>query len=338
MSKRYLIIQTAFLGDTILSEPLVETIKENDSNAFVGIITTPANSEVFTLNPNVDTIITYDKHGADNGLFGFIKIVKKIKKFDFNCVISPHMSFRSSLLSFFSSAEIRIGFEESNISFLYNQKVKKPKKVHEIDKNLSLLAPLHFQNIKREIKLYYSNENKKFFESILEAHNIKSSDKIICISPSSIWPTKRWPKEYFKEVAEQLTKKGFTVLLLGTTKDTHIADFIKNGNKKIINLSGKTGLKDIFCIISNSNLLISNDSAPIHIASAYNIPTIDIFGPTVTDFGFTPLSDKHKIIELKDLPCRPCGKHGSVSCKLRHFKCMSDIKPKVVIDAAFELL
>ncbi len=338
MSKRYLIIQTAFLGDTILTEPLIETIKENDKDSFICVLVIPQNRDVFILNRKVDNIITYDKHGKDNGFVGFIKIIKKIKQFNFDIVISPHTSFRSSLLALCSSAKIRIGFHEADISFVYTNRIHKDNKLHERDKNLQLLFPLGFDNMVNNIRLYYSEENKRFIEGMLEAYSVDRNKKIIGLSPSSVWPTKQWPKKYFKDVAGKLTESGYIVMLFGTQKDVQRAEFIKDGNKKIIDLTGKTNIRDMFYAVSRLNLLISNDSAPIHIASAYNIPTIDIYGPTVPEFGFYPLSDKNEIVEVKNLDCRPCGKHGSVSCHKKHFRCMLDITPEKVLNAAFKLL
>ncbi len=338
MIKRYLIIQTAFLGDTILTEPIIETIKENDPDSFLSVLITPANRDVFSLNPKVDNIITYDKHGKDNGIMGFVKIVKKIKSFNFDVVISPHMSFRSSLVSLFSSAGMRIGFHEADISFVYTHRVRKEKKLHERDRILKLLLPLNFKKVIKEIKLYYSEDNRRFIEGVFEAYSVKRDSKIVGINPTSVWPTKRWPKKHFKEVASAFTKEGFTVILFGTQKDWERCEYIKNGNERIINLAGKTTIKDLFYAISRLNLLITNDSAPVHIASAYNVPTVDIYGPTVPEFGFYPLSDRHEIVEIKELECRPCGKHGSVSCHKKHFRCMLDITPKMVLDAAFRLL
>ncbi len=338
MVKRYLIIQTAFLGDAILTEPIVETIKANEKDAFIGVVVIPSNVEVFSLNPKIDVIIPYDKHGANNGLIGFKRILSTIREYNFNFVISPHMSFRSTLLAYFSGAKRRIGFREADISFLYTDRVKKPENVHEIDKNLRLLEPLEFNELIREIRLFWSENNKKFIESVFEANSVKSDDKVVVVNPSSVWPTKRWPKEYYKKLVKMLADQGVRVVLIGAKKDIDISEFVKDNDERVVDLTGKTGIKDLFYLIAWSNLLISNDSAPIHIASAFNTPTIDIYGPTVPEFGFYPLSKKSKIIQIDELSCRPCGKHGSVTCKKQHFKCMRDIKPEIVYRSALELL
>ncbi len=338
MSEKYLIIQTAFLGDAILTEPLIETIKLNQPDADVAVMVIPQNKDLFLGNPNVDKIIAYDKHGSNNGLLGLINIIKEVRKHNFDYVISPHMSFRTSLLVMFSGIKRRIGFREASLNIVYTDLVKKPENVHDIYKNLSLLKPLNFKKISDKIRLYYAKDSEEFFEGIKEAHNIKKEDKIVGISPSSVWPTKRWPKERFLDLAKRLTDRGLFIVLFGTEKDSKITQYIKNGNSRIIDLAGKTSLNDLFCVISKISLLITNDSAPVHIASAYNTPTIDIFGPTSPSFGFAPLSEKSKIIEVNNLKCRPCSKHGSVSCKHKHFKCMMDIDVDQVYEAALELL
>lgn len=326
------------MGDAILTEPIIETIKTNEPGSFVGIMVIPQNIDVFTLNPRIDVIIPYDKHGKDNGIIGFKKIINAIREYKFDCLISPHMSFRSSLIALFSKIPKRIGFKDADASFFYTHRIKKPKGIHEIDKNLRLLDPLGFKKIVREIRLYWAEENKRFIEGIFEAYSISSQDKVVVVNPSSVWPTKRWPKEHYRELVKMLLDEGLRVVLIGTQNDIQISDFVKDSDPRVVDLTGKTRIKDLFYLIAWARLLISNDSAPIHIASAFNTPTIDIYGPTVPEFGFYPLSEKNKIIQIENLSCRPCGKHGSISCAAKHFRCMMDIKPEEVFKAAMELL
>jgi len=334
---RYLIIQTAFSDSAILIEPLIETIKYNDKDSFIVLLIAPHTKNIFTLNPNIDHIIQYDKHGKDSGISGLLRILKIIRGFGFDILISAHCSIRTSIISMFSKAKRKIGFKESNLNFVYTDTVSKKELSHEMDKNLQLAKPLNFQII-RKIHLYYPDDSKKLIEGIFEAYSIKEDDKIIGIAPASVWPTKRWPKEYYKKVANTLTRKGYYVVLMGNHKDTQITNFIKGNNEKIINLAGRTETGDLFYLISKINLLISNDSIYVQIASAYNTPTIDIYGPTLPSFGFYPLSTKHKIIEIENLDCRPCSKNGNISCHKGHFKCMMDIKPNIVLRAVYELL
>lgn len=338
--KKILIIQTAFLGDAILSVPIADSIKNKYEDANIFVLTTPQNKEVFTLNPNITDIILYDKHGLENNVFSMIKKVKFLKSIGFDCIITSHPSARTALISYFSAVKLRIAPSSVSLKFLYTDTTNVESYVHQIDKNLALLKLLDIEDrcLVRKINLFFIKEDEKLINGVLEAYSINRNKKIVVINPLSAWPTKKWPKEYYKELAFMLEQSGHLVVLIGTQKDIDIGEYIKNNKKNIVNLMGQTTLKELFAVISKSDLLISNDSAPVHIASAYNIPTIEIYGPTLPEFGFSPLSEKNAIFEIKDLSCRPCGSHGSNSCKKSHFECMMHIKPQEVFKTAIEFL
>ncbi|MGE4547070.1 MAG: lipopolysaccharide heptosyltransferase II [Desulfurella sp.] len=340
--KKILFIQTAFLGDAILSVPIVDSLRNKyKKDANIVVLTTPQNKEVFTLNPSIDEIILYDKHGLENDIFSMIRKIKLLKKLSFDCVITNHPSARTALMSYFSGAKLRIAPSSVSLKYLYTNTVNVENYSHQIDKNLALLKILDFEgkDLVRKINLFYLKEDEKLINGVLEAFSVNDDDKkIIVINPLSAWYTKRWPKEYYKELATMLEQNGYLVLLIGTQKDINVGEYIKANKKNIVNLMGKTNLKELFAVISKSNLLISNDSAPVHIASAYNIPTIEIYGPTLPEFGFYPLSEKNAVFEVKDLKCRPCGSHGGNSCKKSHFECMMRITPQEVFKTAVEFL
>ncbi|OSS43024.1 ADP-heptose--lipooligosaccharide heptosyltransferase 2 [Desulfurella amilsii] len=340
--KKFLFIQTAFLGDAILSVPIIDSLKNKYKDASITVLTTPQNKEVYTLNSNIGEIILYDKHGLENNVFSMIKKIKLLKGFGFDCVITNHPSARTALISYFSAAKLRIAPSSVSLRFLYTNtiNVEVESCPHQIDKNLALLKLLDFEDrdFIRKINLFFLKEDEKLINGVLEACSVNDNKKIVVINPLSAWSTKRWPKEYYKELALMLEQNGYLVLLIGTQKDINIGEYIKSNKKNIVNLMGQTNIKELFAVISKANLLISNDSAPVHIASAYNIPTIEIYGPTSPEFGFYPLSEKNAIFEIKDLDCRPCGSHGSNSCKKSHFECMMRIRPQEVFKTAIEFL
>jgi heptosyltransferase-2 len=140
-----------------------------------------------------------------------------------------------------------------------------------------------------------------------------------------------WPTEYFNEIIKKLeTKDNIKVVLIGG-KDEEKLDLIQTKNS--INLIGKTSLLDLAEIMKRADIVLTNDSSPIHIASAFNKPYIfAIFGATVKELGFYPWSKNSEIIENKGLYCRPCGLHGGNNCPEGHFKCMKDIKPEYVYE------
>ena len=212
--------------------------------------------------------------------------------------------------------------------------------MHECSR-ISLLTE-HFGILREKIfrtkpRLKHLKLNQRFLD-LQDLHN--NNINLVGLATSSHWNTKKWPSEYYIELLIELhsfNPKSY-FLLLGTHSEKKEIDYIeKEVNKKIqnnnrlINLAGKTSIDDLKGIYPLLSLLISNDSSPIHFASSFNIPTIAIFGSTTASLGFKPLSDISLIIENQNLDCRPCNLHGPKRCPLKHFKCMKDLKPLLVL-------
>lgn len=327
---RIVLYQTAFLGDLILTTPLIESIKSIFPESHLTVISKPFGKDVFKNNPFVDSLILFDK--KKQSTFWLIK--QLYKKYDI--AISPHRSHRASYILFLSKIPKRVGFDKSGFSFLYTDRmVHKFDGTHEIDRNLSLLKvfPEYSEDkIKRYPNLYLDNKEDEFYKSL----NIEEK-KYVVIAPGSKWPTKRWTAEGYFKVAEVLSKK-INVVFIGSEEDVGFTNEILSlGKIDVINLVGKTTLRESFSIIKHARLLISNDSSPIHMATSFNVPVIDIYGPTVKDFGFYPYRNGI-VIEIENLSCRPCGLHGHKICPIKTHECMKNIKPDTILDSVEKLL
>jgi len=333
---RILVVQTAFLGDIILTTPLLNALKTAFPDSHLALLTTPVGKEALSGSAELDEILSYDKNGADQGLRAFFQKVKELRGKSFGLGLSPHRSFRTALLLALSRIPVLVGFKGSALSRIYHFRMERPEELHEVERNLKLLLPVTAlpENFSAQIKL----PMPKDFEPA--RFGVKPGDKpLIGFAPGSAWETKRWPAEKYAELARLLSKKlNAKILLLGDDKDAELCSEIdKLSSISLLNLAGKTGLKQLFGIISKLDLLVSNDSAPVHIASAFSIPTVVIFGPTVPAFGFGPWKNPHRIIQ-RELPCRPCHHHGPRECPEEHFKCMMAITAEEVFSAANELL
>ncbi|MEJ5172629.1 MAG: glycosyltransferase family 9 protein [Hydrogenothermaceae bacterium] len=327
---RILLYQTAFLGDLILTTPLIESIKSIFPQSILTVISKPFGEDVLKNNPNIDNLIVFDK--KRDSTIGLIK--KLYNKFD--VAISPHRSHRASYVLFLSNISKRVGFDKAGFSFLYTDTV--PHRfdgTHDIDRNLSLLKVFPEYNeekIRRTPSLYLSEEEDQFYKKF----NLISKDYIV-IAPGSKWKTKRWTSKGFFEVAKKLSE-DLKAVFIGSSEDRDFMDEILSfGRLKIEDLIGKTNLRESFSIIKHSKLLISNDSSPVHMAVAFNTPVIDIYGPTVKDFGFYPYRNG-VVIEVYGLSCRPCGLHGHNRCPIGTHECMEKIKPEEVLKEAYRLL
>ena len=315
--EKILVIQTAFLGDLILSTTLFKKIKLKHPDSHITLIVNKGTEQILSNNPNIDTILPVDKKQTFKNPLKFIKFLFELQKENFSICYSPHFSHRSSLISFFSGAKIRIGYKESGFGFLHTKTYPRPLRgVHEVQKLLQLVDSVGLERPEIFLNKEVNGEIKSKMEDVSE---------FIVVAPSSIWETKRMPIEKFIELVRQILENTpYTPVIIGSKNDKYLSDQIVNVHgSKVVDMTGRTNLMELSYIISRAKCVISNDSSPIHIASAFNIPTLAIFGATITDFGYTPLSERHTISEVS-LECRPCGIHGGNICPKQHFRCMMD--------------
>ncbi len=334
MIHRILIIQTAFLGDVILCTPLIKATKKLFPDSFVSFLLIPETKNILENNPHLNEIIVYDKRREDKGVKNFFKMVVKIKKRNFDLALIPHRYLRSALLAYLAKIPQRIGFEISSGSFLFTQKVTYKNNSHEVDRNLSLLNDFASNLLDKNPELFPGSEDFSYILKLLRDSGVKDDDKMVGIAPGSIWATKRWLPERFAEVSDLLIQKaGAKAIFLGSKEDKKLCLEIANlMEEKPIILAGKTNILQSAAIISKCRVILSGDSAPVHMASAMKKPVVAIFGSTIPEFGFAPYGEGHLIIEKK-MNCRPCGIHGRKKCPKKHFRCMREITAEEVFQA-----
>jgi heptosyltransferase-2 len=334
---KFLIIQTSFIGDVILTLPLLQVLRRNFPNSKIDFILIPRTAELLKNHPDINDVIVFDKRGRDSGISGLMRLRKILSAENYDVALIPHRSFRSAFLALISGIGERIGFDKSSAKFLYTHIVEY-KNIHEIERNLSLLIPLGIRVDRKELpNLYPSDDDINYVDSLLSSYGIKN---LIGISPGSIWATKRWLKEGFSDVASKFTGIGFDVALIGGVDDFMLCEEIKTiaGGKNVFNFCGKLSLLQSAELISRCKVLITNDSAPMHMAVAVGTPVVAIFGSTVPEFGFYPYGEKDIVVQVDNLYCRPCGIHGHGSCPEGHFKCMKLIKSEDVFKKAMSLI
>ncbi|NLK62641.1 MAG: lipopolysaccharide heptosyltransferase II [Fusobacteria bacterium] len=324
---KILIIHTAFIGDIILSTPFIKKIKSTYKDAKIDYLTTPLGAEILKNNPLLDKIIVYDKKNKDRGIIGFFRVVNKLRKEKYNTTYILHRYLRSTLIGFFSNIKNRVGYNLATGKILLNKKVIYNKDAHEVDRILAFVDNALFTE--KKIELYPGITEVDSIDEIFNKNQILKSNKIVVIAPGSKWKTKMWPIERYNELIKSITEhqKETKIIVIGG-KDEEKLDIVKH--KNIINLVGKTSLLETAEIIKRSDVIVTNDSSPIHIASAFDTYIIAIFGATVKELGFYPWSKNSIVVENKNINCRPCGLHGGNRCKYGHFRCMMDISVEKV--------
>ncbi|MGL4253725.1 MAG: lipopolysaccharide heptosyltransferase II [Fusobacteriaceae bacterium] len=330
---RILIIHTAFIGDIVLSTPILKKLKEKYPESEITYLTTPAGAAILRNNPNISEIISYDKRGTHSGIMGVWNLGKRLRQMNFNLVISLHRYLRSSVLAWLTRSPERIGYETATGAWLFTKKVVYDEKKHEVERILSFVEG-EKRDREYEIELYPREEEKIKIDTVLKGYEDK---KIIAVAPGSKWFTKKWPLEYFNSLLEKLeNREDIGVVVIGG-KEEELLNVKKT--KNMVDLRGKTTLLQLAELLKRSEIVVTNDSSPVHIASAFkNTHIIGIFGPTVEKFGFFPWSRNSQVLEVHGLECRPCAIHGGDRCPKKHFRCMLEITPEMVYEKIEEKL
>lgn len=348
--KRAVWIQTSFLGDVVLALGALRTLKTCSphvkqalviSKQCAGLFDDPSTLEALEEACGLSEVIIYDKKDG-SGLKSIFNVRKKIHGFlsphtpSQAAIFQPHLSLRSTLLSALSPYRT-FRYQEAAI---VGGQTPRLGVYHEAKRVALLLERI---GIPRE-EIIKSRPYLPLHTKLPVAPT--HSGAAVGLAPGSVWGTKRWPIESFIELAHHL-RKQYDLVLLGSTQEKELTDQIEKSFEvdppqsyatKLFNLGGKLGLNALPQAILQLDLLICNDSAPTHLASALNIPTLALFGPTHPAMGFGPQGKESHVIHVADLKCRPCGLHGHHQCPQGHFQCMKNIQVSEVLAKALEIL
>jgi heptosyltransferase-2 len=284
---------------------------------YLGLVVNKGSEGLFNEHPYLNKLYIQDK--KNNKYRNVRKILMEVRKEHYDYVINVNRFGSAGMISAFSGARIKIGFDKSPFSFSYNIKVRhligKQWPVHETMRNHELLKSIA-EGPAAKPRLYPS-------ASDFDLVSVYKRDPYITIAPISLWYTKQYPEECWIEFIKNISPEIF-VYLLGSEKDKKILDLMlqKTGMKNVFNLAGKLDLLQSAALIKDAKMNFANDSAPVHLASAMNAPVTAVFCSTIPEFGFGPLSDDSAIIQTEEyLKCRPCGLHGYNKCPENTMAC-----------------
>ncbi len=304
----------------LLLTPAIRAIKEKYPGANLTILVGPRAREAVENNPWFSELIIWDKKSP---LSEKLNLIKELKKKHFDSVVD----FRNTLLPFFIGAKEKITFFQKE---LFSRK----NKINEAERRLRMM-PFSFPVPEDKSPFFpVSEKNRVSIQEILKNYGIKPEEKIVILNPGANWEAKRWKKQGFAEVGDKLAKEyKVRIIIIGGKKEENLAEEVKNLMKEsVVNLAGKTTLGELAALLKRSSLLITNDTGPMHLASAVKCPVVAIYGPG-NWLRYGPYGNRHKIVH-SNLPCSPCN---IIKCK-RNFLCMRLIKVSDVLQAANELL
>jgi heptosyltransferase-2 len=326
---RSLIIQTSFLGDTVLTTPLIARLAERTQ---VDVVVTPLSAPLLANNPAIHELIVYDKRGADRGFGGLVRLAGRLRRKEYAAAYHAQGSVRSAALSLMARIERRVGFETSAGRRFYTTRVPYFENEHHAERLLRLAGDGP-PAASTQPRLYPGAPEREAVDALLREGGW-GGEPLVAVAPGSVWATKRWP--FYAELAEKITGR---VVVIGAAADRDLASQIAQAaSGRVIDATGRLSLLASAELIARSVAIVTNDSAPLHLASAMGTPTVAIFGPTVPEFGFGPLASRAMVLGNHSLACRPCDRHGPQRCPLGHWRCMREITPRDVAQAVQDLL
>jgi len=323
----FLLIQTAFIGDTTLTLFVANAIKKQHPHCTISIVCTPVCASLMATSSDIDEVYTYDKRHSQKGLRSILTFAQQLSRNNFDCIINLHASFRSSLLALLTTANYRVTFSQSALSWFYSEDVPRPHNCSERDKQLSILQTFSSVSIPEysALPLQQTNDNVLNF---MVNHNLLHKEFLV-IAPNSVWSEKRWKVASYEQLCRELISVNIPIVIIGAENDrTYCEPLFSIPN--IINAVGILSIPESVKLILQARVILSNDSAPIHFASVVNTPTIAIFGPTIPAFGFAPLAEQSVVLENNNLACRPCSHNGSKPCRFGTSECMTSISVESV--------
>ena len=316
-----------WIGDAVVSTAFLKETKRIFKKLYV--LADKSVSDIFEKNPAIDELITFNK----SKILDVILVILKLRKYNIRTAITLTPSFSSALIFLLSGIKIRCGFSDDG--FLLNRKYKRDKnhlEKHLIEefKEVFYLASykFDFKDIKQDIFI-----DNKMESEVLKNFKLNKRKFNIFISPFVKYgPAKMWDIRKFNELIEVLKEKikNSRIYIIGTRQDL---EYKFNLSKNVIDLRGKTTLKEIIYLIKNTNLFIGNDSGIMHIADAFEIPSLIVFGSTSPDWT-GPLSNKVKILKA-NIHCSPCFKK---ECRYKTYECLKLITVEMAVKKIFSMI
>ena len=338
-SRAQILIRAAnWVGDAIMTTPVIRGVRRNFPKARIIILAKPWVIPVYENNPYIDDIIVYQNQTRHKKGMGTLRLSKDIKLYDFDLAILMQNAFEAALISFFAGIPERLGYNTDARGLLLNRCIKLDpvlKKGHLIDYYIGILKGAGLEDDGRQIELFITQAEKKEAKKILKENLIDPEKSVIGINPGATGGTaKRWFPEKYASLARQLSETmGVKIVIFGGPGDEKLGQKIaEDSNGSCVNLAGKTSLRLAFALIENCSLFITNDSGLMHAAAALKINQIAIIGST--DYIATAPSNSNSSILRVPVSCSPCMKP---ECPIDH-KCMSLISTDMVFQKALELL
>lgn len=339
MYKKILVINLMHIGDLLLVTPVLKTLRTNYPKAYIALLADAKLSDLVKNNKHIDELIAIDKKGYHDKLSHYFSFIKEIRKKNFDLVINLHANERASYIAAFSGAKKIVGYATVGAGLFFDKVMKNTKAIkHQIHS--------HFDVLKEAVGVKEIDDGGLEMwlapDAVASAERIWKENfgefptlKVVGLNIGASWETKRWCGEYYAELADRLIEKGYGIAYFGGPMDIEIVNRavsqMNHKNSKHLKIfTGKISLQELAGLLRKCALFVTNDSGPMHVAVALDVPLVTMFGASPVP-GFYPYNNISTLIKTP-VDCHPCGIH---TCA--HLNCMKvitvDIVEKYVMEA-----
>ncbi|MDE0637276.1 MAG: lipopolysaccharide heptosyltransferase II [Candidatus Poribacteria bacterium] len=313
--EKILIIRSDGIGDLLNSTPAITLLRQNYPSAEIAVLARPLNAPVLLGNPDVDRVIVFDRRGEHRQLSERLQFYRALRREQFHLVVAMQTATWPHLIAFLSGAPYRLGRYQkrlkSTLTHAWHGKYQKGE-THEVDRNLELVRLICEGEGNRQLVFNLLPDEIANAETRLASLGIGNDVFLIGIHPGGSSFDKRWPEKQYAELADRLVHHyNATILLLHGPDEAELTHNIQEAMQSdAITYAPKT-IRELGALLSRCNLVVCNDSGPMHLAAALDMPTVAIFGPT-DHVAWRPMSENASIVR-RDMPCWPCSAH---KCKI----------------------
>lgn len=343
-------MQTAFIGDLILSIPLLKRIREKKPHAPLFVVVRRGLGQFLKDLKIIDGFFEIDKGSGRS----YGELAERLATARFEWIVCPHQSIRTAFFVWRLQADVKMGYMEWWNGLVFTDRTEKNPAIPDPLRQLSLLRPvdLELSNVFRAAKFEQLNETGKngilpglspwmelgHRERILEwADPFMLKAPYVCVFPGSVWATKRWTEAGFAELGRALEQQDYRVVWMGAKDEIALCASLEKQVPGSTSLAGKTSLTHTLTVLARATAVVSNDSGGQHLATLAGVPVVSVFGPTVLSLGFRPWTSQGAVVERLGLACRPCGKHGHTKCPIGTHECMTSVSAQRVLETFFAL-
>ncbi len=338
---KILIVRFSSLGDIILTTPVIEALKAKFPRSRIFFLTKSEYRDLLRADPRLSCLVELDALGRHKGASGLWGLISELRSQDFDLLLDLHANLRSFLVRHLVRSRRKLRYRKRRLTrfLMVHCRFVKTRPISTVDSYLEILKTLDIATFDKTPLIFTHEDDLRFAEDFLLERKIRKDDIVIGVHPGARWDTKRWDEERFVKVCRiLLDTTGCKIVLFGDAPERDLVQRIKQTlfGERVVEAAGLP-LGKLAGLIGRCNCLITNDTGPMHMATALSVPVVAIFGPTHPKLGFAPLGSKNVIL-CADAECSPCSLHGEKRCSKQSRICMELIKPEMVVDAVLGLL